>query len=436
MDFTLFIIAQAVGFVSLVLYCTSLQARARKTLITMLTFVNILNSAVYFLLGSVTGGIMSIIGIIKLIIFQIYDTKKRNCPVWVMLIFMLAIGVNAVLTYSGWYDIFAIAEAIVVTYGAWQKNMSITRIGYFISGVLLIVFNLCVCAYTNALSESIGLIFSVIGIVRLDVIPSFKRKKHIEMLKDLIPQNPIVYNVTLLDLQTQLKKGKYYARGRYKTSKSAVPAKEFDLKTIDALVKSGVAIKQNAYTLRDAVINSTAPIVLTNDKHSDPEQPAETQPPADPQPPVEVPQSAETQQSKETTPRAPKSATKPATAESVSDSAAKPRAATCRTTATKLATQSGSAEPARKTTRKFNFTSTHTNSASAAANATKPARTPKTVTKSNVAAAADSIASKSRASTKSRAATKSVDKSQDGASKTAPKRTSKTTTSSSKSDEQ
>lgn len=370
MDFTLFIIAQAVGFVSLVLYCTSLQARARKTLITMLTFVNILNSAVYFLLGSVTGGIMSIIGIIKLIIFQIYDTKKRNCPVWVMLIFMLAIGVNAVLTYSGWYDIFAIAEAVVVTYGAWQKNMSITRIGYFISGVLLIVFNLCVCAYTNALSESIGLIFSVIGIVRLDVIPSFKRKKHIEMLKDLIPQNPIVYNVTLLDLQTQLKKGKYYARGRYKTSKTAAPAKEFDPKTIDALVKSGAAIKQNAYTLRDAVINSTAPIVLTNDKHPNPEQAAETQPPADPQPPVELPQSAETQQSKETTPRAPKSATKPATAEPVSDFAA-----------------------------------------------------------------ADSAA-KPRVSTKPCASTKSVDKSQDGASKTEPKRTSKTNTGSSKSDEQ
>ena len=270
MDLTLFIIAQVVGFVSLVIYCTSLQARARKTLITLLIFVNVLNSAVYFLLGSVTGAIMSIIGIIKLVVFQIYDYKKVNCPVWVMLIFMLAIGVNAVFTYSGWYDIFAIVEAIVVTYGAWQKNMTITRLGYFASGVLLVVFNLCVSAYTNALSESIGLIFSIIGIVRLDVVPKIRRKKTSKMLKDLISKKPIVYNVSLLDLQKQLEKGKYYAYGRYSTKPHPTDSVEdLDKAKIKTLVKSGEAIKQNAYTLLDAVTIQSAPIVLKKEKIDD-----------------------------------------------------------------------------------------------------------------------------------------------------------------------
>ncbi len=263
MDLTLFIIAQAVGLVSLVIYCTSLQARARKTLITLLIFVNLLNSAVYFLLGSVTGAIMSIIGIIKLIIFQIYDYNKRNCPVWVMLLFMLAIGLNSIFTYSGWYDVFAIAEAIVVTYGAWQKNMTITRACYFASGVLLVVFNLCVSAYTNTLSESIGLIFSVIGILRLDVMPKFKRKKTAKMLKNLI-MKPIVYNVNVLSTKKQLKVCKYYGCGRYTTN----PQKcdniiELDKSKIKALIKNGTAIKQNAFTLRDAVALAKAPIVLT-----------------------------------------------------------------------------------------------------------------------------------------------------------------------------
>lgn len=267
MDLTLFIIAQAVGFVSLIIYCTSLQARARKTLITLLIFVNILNSAVYFLLGSYTGAIMSIIGLIKLVIFQIYDNKKKNCPVWVMLIFMFAIGVNAVFTYSGWYDVFAIVEAIVVTYGAWQKNMTITRLCYFASGVLLVMFNLCVSAYTNTLSEAIGLIFSVIGIVRLDIVPKIRRKKTSKMLKELVSKKPIVYNVTLLDLQKQLEKGKYYSYGRYTTKpRTTENVEQFDKNKIKTLVKSGDAIKQNAYTLLDAVTTQSAPIVLTKEK--------------------------------------------------------------------------------------------------------------------------------------------------------------------------
>lgn len=267
MDLTLFIIAQAVGFVSLVIYCTSLQARARKTLITLLIFVNILNSAVYFLLGSYTGAIMSIIGLIKLVVFQIYDNKKKNCPVWVMLIFMFAIGTNALLTYNGWYDMFAIVEAIVVTYGAWQKNMTITRLCYFASGVLLVVFNLCVSAYTNTLSEGIGLIFSVIGIVRLDIVPKIRRKKTSKMLKELVSKKPIVYNVTLLDFQKQLEKGKYYSYGRYTTKPHTTEkVEQFDKDKIKTLVKSGDAIKQNAYTLLDAVTTQSAPIVLTKEK--------------------------------------------------------------------------------------------------------------------------------------------------------------------------
>jgi len=270
MDLTLFIIAQAVGFVSLVIYCTSLQVRARKTLITLLIFVNALNSAVYFLLGSYTGAIMSIIGIIKLIVFQIYDYKKRNCPVWVMLIFMLAIAVNAVFTYSGWYDVFAIVEAIIVTYGAWQKNMTITRICYFSSGVLLVVFNLCVCAYTNALSETVGLVFAIIGIVRLDIVPKIKRNKTNKMLKGLNSQKPIVYNVTLTDFKKQLEKGKYYSYGRYASKPHTTEnVEQFDKTKIKELVKSGEAIKQNAYTLLDAVTTQSAPIVLKKEKSAE-----------------------------------------------------------------------------------------------------------------------------------------------------------------------
>ncbi len=267
MDLTLFIIAQAIGLVSLVVYCISLQARTRKTLITLIIVVNILNSAIYLLLGSYTGAILSILGIIKLSIYQLYDNKKKNCPVWIMLIFVLAIIVNGVFTYTGWYDVIAVVESVAVTYTTWQKNMTITRLGYFISGVLLVLFNLCVSAYTSALSEAVGLIFSVIGIVRLDIVPKIRRKKTSKMLKELVSKKPIVYNVTLLDLQKQLEKGKYYSYGRYTTKPRITDnVEQFDKNKIKNLVKSGDAIKQNAYTLLDAVTTQSAPIVLTKEK--------------------------------------------------------------------------------------------------------------------------------------------------------------------------
>lgn len=168
---SLFILAQVVGLLSLIAYCASMQINNRIKLLILLTVVNLLNSIVYFLLNSIAGGIIALVSVIRLIIFYFYAKRNKHCPIYLLWLFISLDIVAGLITFDYWYDILCIMEAIVVTYGTFIKNMTITRICHLFSCILMFTFNIFVFAYSNMLSEFIGLIFTFVGIMRLDILP-------------------------------------------------------------------------------------------------------------------------------------------------------------------------------------------------------------------------------------------------------------------------
>ena len=168
---SLFILAQVVGLLSLIAYCASMQINNRIKLLVLLTVVNLLNSIVYFLLNSIAGGIIALVSVIRLIIFYFYAKRNKQCPIYLLWFFISLDLVAGLVTFDYWYDILCIMEAIVVTYGTFIKNMTITRICHLFSCILMFTFNIFVFAYSNMLSEFIGLIFTFVGIMRLDILP-------------------------------------------------------------------------------------------------------------------------------------------------------------------------------------------------------------------------------------------------------------------------
>jgi len=172
----LFILAQVVGVFLLVLYCISMQINKRLTLLFFLMFVNILNALVYCLLGSVAGCFISLISVARLILFTWFDMNNLKCPPYALFFFLTLELFAGLMTYSHWYDILCLAEAMVVTYGTYCKNMTITRLAHLLSCILLFAFNIFVFAYANMLSEAIGFVFTLIGIIRLDLLANTKKR--------------------------------------------------------------------------------------------------------------------------------------------------------------------------------------------------------------------------------------------------------------------
>ena len=176
----LFLVAQFFGIVSLLVFCFSMQIDKRAMLLKFLLAVNALNAVVYFLLGSLAGGFISLVSVARLGLFSFYELKNEKCPL-VCLFFFIALEIFVgMFSCKIWFDVLCILEAIVVTIGTYVKNMTFTRICHLFSCLLLVLFNFYVMAYSNLLSEFIGLIFTSIGILRLDIFKT-QDKKHCKL---------------------------------------------------------------------------------------------------------------------------------------------------------------------------------------------------------------------------------------------------------------
>lgn len=173
----LFLFAQFVGVVSLLVFCLSMQIEKRSLLLKTLLLVNALNAVVYFLLGSLAGGFISLVSVTRLGLFSFYEYKKEKCPLFCLFFFVAIEVFVGFFLYKHWFDFLCVLEAVVVTIGTYVKNMTLTRLAHLLSCFFLILFNFYVMAYSNLASEVIGVIFTLIGILRLDILKQEQKNR-------------------------------------------------------------------------------------------------------------------------------------------------------------------------------------------------------------------------------------------------------------------
>lgn len=71
----MFIFAQIIGGIVLILTVISIQFKTKEKILMCQIIANVLISIQYFLLDALTGGVVSIINVIRCIIFYVYKKK-------------------------------------------------------------------------------------------------------------------------------------------------------------------------------------------------------------------------------------------------------------------------------------------------------------------------------------------------------------------------
>lgn len=162
----MFITAQIIGGIVLILTVISIQFKTKEKILICQIIANILIAIQYFLLNALTGGVVSIINVIRCIIFYYYK-KKNMKPSFVFLgIFIIIAILSGILTWQSTLSIIPIIAAIIFTYGLWQDNITITRICTGITAGNWTIYNIIVKAYAGAIQSVAECISSIIAIIR------------------------------------------------------------------------------------------------------------------------------------------------------------------------------------------------------------------------------------------------------------------------------
>ena len=168
------VIIQLIGGLGIIASIISFQCKKHNSILIFRTLNEGIFALQYFLLGAYTGMAMNLVGCIRNIIFtkQIMQNKKTTTTTIVFGILFLLFGI---FTWQGIKSIIIIMAKMLSTIAYGNKNTTIVRAILFITCSSWLIYNYYVFSIAGMLCESFTLISLIIGVIRLDVIPLFKK---------------------------------------------------------------------------------------------------------------------------------------------------------------------------------------------------------------------------------------------------------------------
>lgn len=149
----LFILAQIIGFIVLVITVISIQFKTKEKILICQIIANALIVVQYFLLNALTGAVVAVINVIRCIIFYYYKKNNKKPSIIFLSIFIVVAITSGIVTWQNVFSIIPIIAAIVFTYGLWQDNIKVTRICTAVTAGNWSVYNIIVRAYAGAIQS-------------------------------------------------------------------------------------------------------------------------------------------------------------------------------------------------------------------------------------------------------------------------------------------
>lgn len=169
----MFIIAQILGLLGLIVIIISFQIQQKKRLLRLQMFSNLCFFGQYLCLGAISGCLMSLTAFLRNFLFSRYKTVPKT-------LVAAFIGIMIILTavsYQNPFSLLPCLATIVYTLGLSSKKLLFVRLADVAACLFYLVFNVQVSAYFGIVSNLLELSSSLIGIVRFDCKKLWRRRK-------------------------------------------------------------------------------------------------------------------------------------------------------------------------------------------------------------------------------------------------------------------
>jgi len=172
MDWSItYILSQVFTITMYILLATTYYLKDRKKILVLNFLGLVANMVVYILLNAWTGLAMTVVALIRNIIFIIDENKNgkrqnitRADIIILVILYMISV-VSAVFTYDGFFSLLSVFATMLYTYSVWQKKTKTYKLLGIPTGILWIAYNVYIMSIFGIILESVLLICSVIGYI-------------------------------------------------------------------------------------------------------------------------------------------------------------------------------------------------------------------------------------------------------------------------------
>lgn len=145
----------------------------------------VFNAISYTLLGAWAGLAVTIVALIRNIIFMIQEKlegdKDYTVADWIVLVVLMLISATfAYFTYDGWLSLFSVFSSVLYTISVWQHNISVYKILGLISSICSIVYFIFIWSLFGFILEIAMFVFMLVTTIIYFV--KLKKEKNKEIL--------------------------------------------------------------------------------------------------------------------------------------------------------------------------------------------------------------------------------------------------------------
>lgn len=147
-----------------------------KTILTFNFLGNFLVASSYLLISQKSGALICFTACIQVLINYGFDVKGKKLPMWLIITHAVVFLAVNVLTFSSWYDIFALIAALLFVLSVAQSSAKYYRVLYVSNSLVWIGYDFLAGAYGNLVTHIVLFIATGIAIILRDK----KGKKYAE----------------------------------------------------------------------------------------------------------------------------------------------------------------------------------------------------------------------------------------------------------------
>ena len=162
-------VAQAIGFLSLVLSLVSFQMKTRSQILIFQCMASLSCAVSLIMLGGIAGGILDVVAFSRTLVFSLADRYRwAKSGLWLPFYAVLIIAVG-IITWdpTGIGTLFAIAGTLFSTVALYQKRERLMRIISLFAGPCWIIYSLIYSSAFGVLNEIIAMTSLIIALIRL-----------------------------------------------------------------------------------------------------------------------------------------------------------------------------------------------------------------------------------------------------------------------------
>ena len=158
-----YVLSQIFVVISYLLLINTYQVKKNKNMILILNIVACSFSAVaFFLLKAYAGCAMSVIAVIRNILFTNGKTNKNDC----LLVIGSLIIILSIYTYENIYSLLPVIATLLYTISVWQYSNIIYKIFGIPIEICWLAYHICIKSIFGIILESILFISVIIGIIK------------------------------------------------------------------------------------------------------------------------------------------------------------------------------------------------------------------------------------------------------------------------------